>query len=254
MMTKLVVSDFDGTLLPYGQRSVSKTTIEYIKELVSHGVSFAIASGRTYSELVALLRDVADYIYFICDDGAVTVKNDKVIFKKHFSLSSLGVFFDGDIYKRATLYSLTKAYLIGDNPRPELFGKTPVKISRAFEIKDEIFKISAETRCFDLVDTKDFRVHYSDGYFAEFVSPYANKGVALADLQLKLGISKFETVAIGDADNDIPMMSHSKYSWSIGDKSNKLKEVCAMSSNSAETVLGDILNNIRLLQNHTKQH
>ncbi len=250
-MIKLVVSDFDGTLLPYGQKTVSKNSIECIKRLISNGVSFAVASGRTYSELSALLYDIAEDIYFICDDGAVTVKNDSVVFKKQFSSASLKSFFGEDVLKNAVLYSLSKAYLVGNNAKPDLFGKTPVKISRAFEIKEDVFKVSAETKRFDLVSTNDFRVHYSDGYFAEFVSPYANKGVAVADLQLRLGISKYETAAIGDADNDIAMMAHAKYSCAIGDKSRDLNEKCSMSYDKAESVLCDIANNI-FLQKHYK--
>lgn len=243
-MIKLVVADFDGTLLPYGNKTLSQNTLNLIKTIVSKGVKFAVASGRTYSELVALMKDVADDIYFICDDGAVTVKNGKIVFKKQFSLSSYNMFFDDDLFKNATFYSLDKAYLVGKHEKEVLYGKTPCRIQRAIEIKEDIFKITATAKRFDITDTDKFRVHYAEGYFAEFVSPYANKGVALGDLQLKLGISKFDTIAIGDADNDIPMMSHAKSSWAIGQRSSRLLSVCTDTCVSAEKVLEQIVKGI----------
>lgn len=243
-MIKLVVADFDGTLLPYGMTSVSSKVIGYIKSLVLSGVKFAVASGRTYSELSVLLADVKDDIYFICDDGAVALRNDKVIFRKPFTSASLRYFFDTDLFRNVTLYALDKAYLIGDVTRPILYGKTPCRIQRHIEIKDEIFKVCANVKCFDLVDTSQHRIHYSDKDFAEFVSFYANKGVAIGDLQLKLGVSKFETVVIGDADNDIPMTSHAQRSWAIGDRSEKLKSKSTDFTDSIEFALEAITNNI----------
>lgn len=243
-MTKLVVADFDGTLMPYGSKSVSPKVIEYIKALISRGVAFAVASGRTYSELSSLLSEVKDDIYFICDDGAVALKDDKIIFRKPFTSASLRYFFDSDLFKNVTMYALDKAYLIGNVVRPVLYGKTPCRIQRHIEIKDEIYKVCANVKCFDLVDTAQHRIHYADKDFAEFVSFYANKGVAVGDLQLKLGVSKFETVVMGDADNDIPMTLHARQSWAIGDRSEGLKSRSTHIAERIETALEAVTNNI----------
>ncbi|MBE6701406.1 MAG: HAD family phosphatase [Ruminococcaceae bacterium] len=236
-MLKLVVADFDGTLLPYSNKTVPESTITLIETLISKGVAFAVSSGRTYSELSALLKKVSDKIFFICDDGALTIKNENVIFKKPFSKKSLSCFFDSDVFKYATLYSMNKAYLVGDNKSPVLYDKSPKKVSRPFEITEDVFKVFASPKTFTLEDTSDYRVHYSEKGFTEFVSPFANKGVALAHLQLHLGVTKFDTAAIGDASNDIPMMSHAKYSFSIGDKSKELNKICTYNSRSAEEAL-----------------
>lgn len=245
-MRKLIVADFDGTLLPYGDKTVSAKTISQIKDVLSKGAFFAVASGRTYSELSVLLRDVSSDIYFICNDGALTVKNDTAIYKKQFSFSALATFFDDDIYKSATFYSLDKAYLIGNVEKPVLYGKTPCKISRRFEINDDVFKVTAFAKRFDIVSNNDFRVHYSDGYFAEFVPAYANKGLALAQLQLKLGISKFDTVVIGDAGNDIPMVSHAKRSWAIGNdtRTRALRTLCTDSAVGINEALDVIIKDL----------
>lgn len=242
-MIKLIVSDFDGTLLPYGEKALSSDTVEVITALIKGGTSFAVASGRTYSELKAFFGNVSDDIYYICNDGALTVYKDNVVFRKPFSRQSLASFFDEDVFKGVTFYSIDKAYLLGSVGRPILYGKTPCNIKRHIEISEEIFKVVAHVKRFDIVNSSQYRIHYSNGLMAEFVSPYANKGVAVGDLQLKLGVSKFETATLGDAANDMPMMSHAISSWAIGDRSRELMRVCKNTSENALTVLNNILAN-----------
>ncbi len=243
-MIKLVASDFDGTLLPYGCSKVSELVMLKIKTLIDSGVTFAVASGRTYSELSALMSEISDKIYFICDDGALSVKDGKQIFKRSFDRQSVSFFFDRDLFRSVTFYSLDKAYILGDGNKKVLYGKTPCVVRRAVEITEDIFKITASVKNFNLINSRYFRVHYSQGAFAEFVPPYANKGVALADLQLKLGISKFDTAVLGDADNDIPMMTHANYSYCVGERSKKLSSVCKYNHSSIIEALQDITTNI----------
>ena len=54
---KLIVSDFDGTVLPYGQKAVSAAWRSAFSSAMEEGVLFAISSGRTYGELLSFLPD-----------------------------------------------------------------------------------------------------------------------------------------------------------------------------------------------------
>ena len=92
-MVKLVVSDFDGTLLPYGEERLSDKVIAGINKILNMGIVFAVSSGRTYSELLNYLSDYRDKIYYSCCDGAVTVKNGKVIYSRKIELSDMELFF-----------------------------------------------------------------------------------------------------------------------------------------------------------------
>ena len=161
---------------------------------------------------------------------------------KHNATISLFDFFDDSIFKNAVLYSLDKAYFLGDNCIFPTFGKTSQRIKRLFEIECEVYKVSATVRSFELVNTNLYRVHYAEGYFAEFVTPYANKGVAVADLQLKLGITKFDTFVVGDAGNDVPMVQHACYSWAVGDKSSELMLKSKNVVSAVDEALEDIIN------------
>ena len=60
MAVKMICSDLDGTLLPYGQSAISQEICEEIRELARHGILFCPASGRQYTSLRKLFAPVAD--------------------------------------------------------------------------------------------------------------------------------------------------------------------------------------------------
>ena len=91
-MIKLIVSDFDGTLLPYGRERISVEVVNYIKNILDKGTVFAISSGRTYSELCELLCEFKDKIYFICSDGAYYIKNGRTLYERSIAPSDLALF------------------------------------------------------------------------------------------------------------------------------------------------------------------
>lgn len=245
-MIKLVVFDFDGTALPYGEKSVSDRIVNRIKDYASKGISFAVASGRTYSELKSLLLPLSDIIYFIADDGALTVKDDKIIYKKPFGFSSIKDFFDKDMVKGATFYSFDTAFTTKTNGTQN-YGKKIKIAKRAFDVNEDIYKISADIKRSFIEKSGEYRVHFRENGFAEFVSPYSNKGIALVNLQLRLGLSRYETMAIGDAANDIPMMSQAHYSVSVLDKCPELVQKTKYNFDSIEKALD-------LLDDFLKQH
>lgn len=53
---KLIVCDIDGTIRMKGQR-ISDRTIKLINKIISNGIMFAVASGRTVYEIKEMLKD-----------------------------------------------------------------------------------------------------------------------------------------------------------------------------------------------------
>ena len=70
-MVKLIVSDIDGTLLPYGQTTLSPTLFPVIRALKERGVIFCPASGRQYHSLRGLFAPVQDELAYLCENGAI---------------------------------------------------------------------------------------------------------------------------------------------------------------------------------------
>ena len=55
-MIKLVLSDMDNTLVPFGQPCVSARTIEAIHAVLDAGVLFGPDTGRDYVELMRFFQ------------------------------------------------------------------------------------------------------------------------------------------------------------------------------------------------------
>ena len=70
-MIKLIASDIDGTLLPYGQKELTPRLFPLIERLWARGVLFCPASGRQYHSLRRLFAPIADHLAYLCENGAI---------------------------------------------------------------------------------------------------------------------------------------------------------------------------------------
>ena len=68
-MIQLVVSDIDGTLLPYGETSLSHEIFSIIAQLKARGIPFCPTSGRQYHSLRTLFPGIADQLPYISENG-----------------------------------------------------------------------------------------------------------------------------------------------------------------------------------------
>ena len=245
MMIKLIVSDFDGTLLPYGQAHVSTEAKFLIEKALDQKITFAVSSGRTYNELVALLPEFADRLYFISCDGAHYAKGGKNLYEKKIEASDLALFFDfghkfGDF--SFVLHGAQSNYCFGDIPSSAKVFE-PLPVSRATEISEKIYKVTTYGREFKPSPYSGLRMHWDGGkeLSAQYVNRFANKCVALSDLQMRLMLTKFDTACIGDSGNDVVMMKGAKHSYSVGNRCHEL--LCSVTSQvtTVEEALKDIL-------------
>ena len=70
-MIQLVVSDIDGTLLPYGDTVLSDEVFTLIQQLKARGIPFCPTSGRQYHSLRTLFPGMADELSYVCENGGV---------------------------------------------------------------------------------------------------------------------------------------------------------------------------------------
>ena len=74
---KLIASDLDGTLLPYGTTELGPEVCGLIKQLNEQGIRFAPASGRQLDNLRLLFEPVKDEITYVCQNGAGAVADGR---------------------------------------------------------------------------------------------------------------------------------------------------------------------------------
>lgn len=235
-MVKLVVIDFDGTLMPYGAYAVSKRAMEYIESAIKNGINVAVSSGRTYSELIAFLPELADKIYFICSDGAYYIKNGKTLYERAIAPSDLSLFVS-EKGNGVVFHGAQKNYALGELP-PRADTPNTTRVERIGEIKEKIFKITSYNGAVRLPVYCGLRTHWDGGETesVQYVNRFCDKGTALSDLQMRLMLSKFDTVCIGDSVNDIAMMHNAKRSFCIGERSRELARACTDKAKAVEDV------------------
>ena len=242
-MIRLIVSDFDGTLMPYGAAGVSESVKALLSEAIDRGINVAISSGRTYMELKSLLPTLADAVYFIACDGAHYVKGGVSLYEKQIARSDMEIFGAQMGQGLSCVFHATdKNYVLGELPHGVSFPNS-VRVSRVTEIREKIFKITTFGKSVELPAYCGLRIHWDGGpnAMAQYVNRFANKGAALSDLQIRLMLTKFDTAAIGDSGNDVAMMHNAKISVAIGDKCKELTAVCGMQSDCVEHALSAIL-------------
>lgn len=225
-MIKLVVCDIDGTLLEKGASVLSEETAEALNALVLAGKQVALASGRSYYSMRRVTERLpfADKLYYICDDGAICVHSGKTLYHKPLSIENLLKFDRDPAYSGCPVlyFSDTFSYVTGATPEfLELIkgnGVDEVRpVSGIYEIKEPVYKIGVyggRKRPEPLLPQPfDLRVCYHADGWLEYASRFADKGLAVSDLQMRLYLSKFDTAALGDGENDISMFAKAKYTF-----------------------------------------
>ena len=238
-MIRLIVSDFDGTLMPYGEAEVSESVQGLLQAAIDRGITVAVSSGRTYAELKALLPTLANAVYFIACDGAHYVKGGVSLYEKQIARPDLEIF--GAQMGQGlscVFHALETNYVLGRLPRGVRF-ENAVQISRVTELREKIFKITTFGQSVKLPAYCGLRMHWDGGAdrTAQYVNRFCDKGAALSDLQVRLMLTRFDTAAMGDGGNDVAMMKNAKLSIRIGSRSEELAEVCNAAYDSAEEAL-----------------
>lgn len=221
-MIRLVASDIDGTLLPYGQTELPEEIFSLIRRLEQKGILFCPASGRQYASVRRLFAPAADRLSFLCENGAVVFgpgSPGPVLGKtpmdragaeeacRHIlSLKGVEVLISGQntsylCPKEGEIVSIMEGK--GNNitliPRPEETPEDIVKLAAYCPGQlEETYRILSG-RWGSL-----FRVAIAGECWVDLT--LADKGTGLSQLCAALGIGAAEVMAFGDNYNDVPML------------------------------------------------
>ncbi|MBQ9950857.1 MAG: HAD family phosphatase [Clostridia bacterium] len=246
---RLAALDMDGTLLN-SDHIVSPYSREVLARADTAGKIIALATGRCLSELTHVISDIPSIRYIICENGAnihdtrlgrsirrISIAPDDV----EFLISELEkrtvvaqMFIEDQSYIRAPIDIDLNPYRLeyfrpvfeeGSVFRPEVFDfwrkdRPPVD-------KIDLYFVSEEDRAeFRAVAAqRNIEIAGSIGIGLELSPPNANKADGLTSLCRILGIPAEETIAIGDADNDMGILRAAGLSVAMG---NALPEVKAI--------------------------
>lgn len=224
-MLKLIASDIDGTLLPYGDTAMSPELPEIIRRLREAGVIFCPASGRQYHSVRTLFpQETADQMCFLCENGAVVFgpgpeENPPVLsktpmpreeavalIKEALALPGYDAFISGQFV----------GYICSHDPAliRELDEVLDIRfqyVEQPEDIPEDILELSVfcpngPDNAIEALGPKRGRFHMAVSGPKWLDFNVADKGVGLRGLCGKLGVDLADTAVFGDNWNDVSML------------------------------------------------
>ncbi len=199
-MMKIIFSDLDGTLLLRNEKVLNKNIKNSIYKILESGNLFAVSSGRTYIELKEFFKEFEDDIFFVCNDGSLTVFKERTLMSKPMDKSMFAEF------KQYTAHSKYVTYIKSQNSvtlrsAAKQYRNHIVRIDDISDIEEDIYKISD----FDKTVSCPLPIVYKNYAMNEYVAENCDKKDAVLHIMKLLDIKKENSFAFGDNVNDLGM-------------------------------------------------
>lgn len=231
-MVRLIVSDIDGTLIPYGAAAPDPAIFPLLDRLRARGVFFCPASGRQYHSLRGLFGPLADSLYYLCENGAVLYgpgsEENATLLSRTAIPRQAALALSRDIESlagcRVLISGVSAAYLCSDDPgylrhMQEEKGFLVRVLTDPAQAPEDIIKVSAycpggvegPARALSPRWEASLRMAVAGPDWLDF--GLTDKGLGLRSLCDELGVSPAEVMAFGDNWNDLPMLDLAGESW-----------------------------------------
>ncbi|MGT2934096.1 Cof-type HAD-IIB family hydrolase [Streptococcus catagoni] len=256
-MIKLIAIDLDGTLLN-SQKEIPEENIRAIKEATDKGTKIVVCTGRPssgtkpYFDQLGLSEDE----FLILNNGCSTYASQgwRLIHHQELSLSDVAELenrcqnFPG-VY--LTLTSENNYYVLSDHV-PEIVQAdgdlvfTKVKAIQLQELSKNaeiVFQAMymGEPSAIDQFEKevrsdleKDYSLVRSQDYILEVMPANVTKASALKKLAEDLNCQADQVMAIGDAPNDLEMLSFAGLGIAMGNASQPIKEMADAVTSSCD--------------------
>ncbi len=251
-MTKLFITDLDGTLLPNGTK-VSAKNIEAAQKAAAAGVTVAIATGRMYKAALPVAHQLGIEAPIISYNGAlIKTTSGKELYHRYLEpevVTDLADFFQEHGWYLQTFGTDELFFAEYDKNAQEYEQDQQVKgkvvgwdglkknnssVCKAFSVTGS----GEETHKRMTVLEEHFHgrvsLVQSNPRIIEIVDAKVSKADGIRRLAEHLGISMREVMAIGDGQNDLAMLKAVGQSIAMGNAIAAVKEVCQYSTGSCE--------------------
>jgi phosphoglycolate phosphatase (TIGR01487 family) len=193
MPIKLFISDFDRTLTDE-ILEVDGECMNHLKILKERGIKVATVSGRRHSVMKIFYERYSDAVdCFVSENGCIGyLDGKKRILSKNEKMKEIMEYLRSDAI-------------------PYKIGEIVISVPTMYHLKiDKLISVHQNLRVIKNIDS--FMILPKD----------ASKGTGIRWLQSSLGISKDETVCIGDGENDIIMRDFCSF---LGAPANAVDEM-----------------------------
>lgn len=245
-MIKLVACDLDGTLLN-ADHEISENNRQTIEKMKGKNIPFVIATGRIYPSAAEFSKALGLKTPIISCNGAV-IKDpikDEILF--HYPVAKAAVYKMIEIAHRHDIYfhfytmdtvfaerneRLIKMYQAWKAKSPEYsLVKTAIVDDLTAIVEDHtVYKLGlytdeplAEDALKEMLEIGGLTSCYSLSTLVDVFSEEASKGQAIKDVAGLYGMDLSEVMALGDNENDIPMLEMAGLSVAMADAKDHVK-------------------------------
>ncbi|MDD2971783.1 MAG: HAD family hydrolase [Lachnospiraceae bacterium] len=259
---KLIVSDIDGTILPYNDKHIPEEIYPLIQQLHEKGIRFMIASGRDASGIRELFHPVRDIIGYVAGNGTFYVEGKNIIFTQPFHQSYIREFLDSikdDSNLMPVIMTEGDYYIIIDGSEEsketqrmiaEKKAGVPYREVRSVkDIEDVICKLGIyQNRILDAAEVQVLRDKWTElelvcggGQWLDVTQKGSNKGTAIEKVLEIHHWGPENLMTFGDNENDLQMLSLAKYGYAVAGAAECAKEAASFQCDSVPEVLRDLL-------------
>lgn len=243
-MIKLFATDLDGTLLETG-KPIAKENIEAAKYAEKKGVIVTIATGRMYSAALPIAKELEVDSPIITYNGALIKSvSGKVYYENYINEDIVREVIAISKAKNwhLNLYSDDKLYYPQKNGFSEKYEKWQglkgeavtfdglneytAKVTKLLSFADTKEETDKRTEFFSKEFKNKLTITNSTDFYTDMTNLGVSKASGLTELSKVLNVSIEETMAIGDADNDLPMLKAAGKSVAMGNAKEHIKAAC----------------------------
>ena len=249
MSYQIIAFDMDGTLLN-SSKQISPETLDAIQFAVDHGKQVALSTGRCLSELTDLLPLLPGVRYAICASGAYVYDlwEKRYIYASTLSDETIRKILEISRLEKTMVQLMNADSIVARDDvrnmdqfqmsiyRP-MYEKVVVMVDDIYRYYEEqkpqvmklnIYHTDPERRevTIQRLSSLNIEVVRSEITSSECSGKGVTKGVGLQQLCDHLGIELQDSIAVGDADNDLAMLTTAGLSIAMGNAKEHIKEVC----------------------------
>lgn len=251
-MVKLFVTDLDGTLLPDGC-DVPAANIEAAKKAVEAGVIVTIATGRMYRAALPVAKALDVDVPIITYNGAmIKTTGGKLLYSNYIAPETVLKVLDfcqergwyAQLYSHDTLYfpvhnEKAQTYerlqkVTGNTVGWDGMREHTDAVSKLLLVSDSLEETEERIAAVKKYFGNELAPFVSNAHYAEVVNIGVNKAAGVKNLAKVLGIDIADTMAIGDANNDLPMLKAAGKSIAMGNAVPEVKAVCDYETGNCE--------------------
>lgn len=233
MPIRLVVSDVDGTLVDK-QKQITPATQAAVERLQAAGVAFTIISARPMSGIAPLLATLQLDEEVAAFNGGILFRRDGTVINRTLIDAEVaegvmamaeGQAVDSWVFADDVWYATDP-----DGPHTaserRASAQEPTTVADFSALLGRIDKITFVSDDEEALHALYERMHAAYGeratiaqsqtYYLDVTALAANKGDGIAALAQAYGVSLADTVAIGDQNNDLPMLARAGLSIAMG--------------------------------------